>query len=93
MKHIVRFTGSALLALILSHTLAHAAFHDGMTEGKVAFKSMGPLAFGPEGILFIADTKAAAVVAIATGDNKSSIAWASPAALRRLTMRAAPLRE
>ena len=31
---------------------------------------MGPLAFGPEGILFVADTKAAAVVALATADTQ-----------------------
>jgi hypothetical protein len=43
-----------------------------MKEGKPAFQSMGPLAFGPEGILFAADTKAAAIVAIATGDNKAA---------------------
>src|SRR5213079_1123235 len=43
-------------------------------EGKVAFKSMGPLAFGPEGILFVADTKAAAIVAIETGDTKGTSA-------------------
>ena len=42
----------------------------GMTEGKPELKSMGPLAFGPEGILFAADTKSAAVFAIATGDTK-----------------------
>ena len=41
-----------------------------MNEGKAELKSMGPLAFGPEGILFVADTKAAAIVAIATGDVK-----------------------
>ncbi len=43
-----------------------------MNEGKPAFKSMGPLAFGPEGILFIADTKAAAICAVATGDTTSA---------------------
>lgn len=43
-----------------------------MTEGKPAFKSMGPLAFGPDGILFVADTKAAAIVAVATGDTTPS---------------------
>ena len=42
----------------------------GMKEGKPEFKSISQLAFGPEGILFVADTKAAAVVAIATGDTK-----------------------
>lgn len=41
-----------------------------MKEGKAEFKSMGPLAFGPDGILFVADTKAAAIVAISTGDTK-----------------------
>jgi hypothetical protein len=43
----------------------------GMTEGKVSLKSAGQLAFGPDGILFVADAKAAAVVAIATGDTKA----------------------
>ena len=41
-----------------------------MKEGKPAFQSMGPLGFGPEGILFVADTKGAAIFAIATGDTK-----------------------
>src|SRR5262245_59033247 len=43
-----------------------------MIEGKPEFKSMGPLAFGPEGVLFIADTRSAAITAIATGDTKSA---------------------
>ncbi len=43
-----------------------------MKEGKVAFQSMGPLAFGPDGILLAADTKAAAIVAIATGDTAAA---------------------
>src|SRR5687767_6619715 len=43
-----------------------------MKEGKVELKSAGPLAFGPEGILFIADTKSAAIVAVATGDKTPS---------------------
>lgn len=46
----------------------------GMKEGKPEFKSMGPLAFGPDGILFVADTKAAAVVAVATGDTAGTSA-------------------
>ncbi len=41
-----------------------------MKEGKPELKSAGPLAFGPDGILFVADTKAAAIVAISTGDTK-----------------------
>ena len=39
-------------------------------EGNPKLKSMGPLAFAPDGILLVADTKGAAVVAIATGDTK-----------------------
>ena len=71
MKRIICHTGAALVALALLTLNATAAnWTDGMKEGKPAFKSMGPLAFGPEGILFAADTKAAAIVAISTGDTK-----------------------
>src|SRR5687767_73379 len=67
-----RFTRNLLfqlftLTLLISNSQA-APWMDGMKEGKPSFKSMGPLAFGPEGILFIADTKAASVFAVATGD-------------------------
>ena len=41
-----------------------------MQEGKPSFRAMSQLAFGPEGVLFIADTKSAAIIAIATGDTK-----------------------
>ena len=39
-------------------------------EGSPEFKSIGQLAFGPDGILFAADSKSAAIIAIDTGDNK-----------------------
>jgi len=39
-------------------------------EGSPDFKSIGQLAFGPDGILFAADSKAAAIVAIDTRDRK-----------------------
>lgn len=38
-------------------------------KGMPKFESVGPLAFGPDGMLFVADAKAKAVVAIATGDT------------------------
>ena len=44
-----------------------------MKEGKAVLQSAGPLAFGPDGILFVADTRAAAIVAIATGDTKAAV--------------------
>lgn len=40
----------------------------GLKKGNVDLKSAGPLAFGPDGILLVGDTKAASLVAIDTGD-------------------------
>ena len=62
----------SLLALGLLAPRAPAALTDGMKDGNPELKSMSQLTFGPEGILFVADTKAAAIVAIATGDTKPS---------------------
>src|SRR5262245_20575428 len=71
MKKISYASCLILAAFGCLHSSARAEhWTDSMTEGKPAFKSMGPLAFGPEGILFVADRKAAAIVAIATGDTK-----------------------
>lgn len=73
MKRITLNAGAALTALaLLSHNGTAANWTEGMKEGQAVFKSMGPLAFGPEGILFIADTKSAAIVAIDTGDTKAA---------------------
>jgi len=60
-------------SLLVSNALA-GNWMDGMKEGKPAFKSMGPLAFGPNAILFVADTKSAAIFAIATEDTKAAAA-------------------
>src|ERR1041385_8907562 len=73
MKPIARYFLSTLAALAVASPCLNAAnWTVDMKEGNPAFKSMGPLAFGPEGILFVADTKGAAIVAIATGDTKAS---------------------
>jgi hypothetical protein len=45
----------------------------GLTMGKVDVKSAGPLAFGPDGVLFIGDSLGAKVVAIDTGDTKVGV--------------------
>jgi hypothetical protein len=69
MKRTVHQIVLTLIALGLLTPGARAAHWTAdMKEGKPAFKSMGPLAFGPEGILFVADTKSAAITAVATGD-------------------------
>ncbi|MBP86655.1 MAG: hypothetical protein CMJ64_08065 [Planctomycetaceae bacterium] len=41
----------------------------GLKKGNADLKSAGPLAFGPDGILIVGDTKAASLVAIDTGDG------------------------
>jgi len=42
----------------------------GLKEGKPDIKVAGPLAFGPDGVLLVADPKSAAIFAIDTGDSK-----------------------
>jgi len=62
------------VALGLALPAWSANWTSGMSKGKAAFQSMGPLAFGPEGILFIADSKAAAITAVDLGDNTTPTA-------------------
>ncbi|MFM9066330.1 MAG: hypothetical protein ACKOUR_03195, partial [Planctomycetota bacterium] len=66
---------SAVLVLLLllgavGSATARAADKLGLKAGKVELKSAGPLAFGPQGILFVGDTKAATVWALDTGDTQ-----------------------
>ena len=48
------------------------AMTEGMTLGAPDIKSGGPMAFGPEGILFMGDTQGAAVFAIDLNDRVSN---------------------
>ncbi len=64
-------------ALCFTAAFAFSASTTGLAPGKVQLKSAGPLAFGPDGILFIGDSLGSAVVAIDTGDTKAL--GASPA--------------
>lgn len=58
------------MALIgLSAAVAAAEPTASLKQGKAELKSAGPLAFGPEGILFVGDTRGAALFAIDTGDR------------------------
>lgn len=57
---------SVLFALGLLSVPGHAAV---LQEGRPDLKSIGPLAFGPDGVLFVADTQSAAIFAIATPDK------------------------
>lgn len=43
-----------------------------LKTGKANLQSAGALAFGPEGVLFVGDTRGGSVWALATGDTKST---------------------
>ena len=47
------------------------------SEGSATLKSAGPMAFGPDGILFVGDTKEAKIYAFDTGDKKGDADAAS----------------
>jgi hypothetical protein len=69
----VRLTLGLSLGLVL---LAGSARADdprsSLKSGKPDLKSVGPLAFGPNGILFLGDPKGAAIFAIDTGDTTAA---------------------
>lgn len=59
---------AGLIGLLLGSAQAAEPGY-GLTKGTPELQSAGPLAFGPEGILFIGDPKGAAIFAVATGDK------------------------
>ena len=61
--------GSFLALGLLTISGFAADLTDSLKQGTPDLKSVGPLAFGPEGILFVADPQAAAIFAFDTGDT------------------------
>ena len=66
------FTRTALLCLLATAVLAAAGLSATLQPGKANLKSAGPLAFGPEGILFVGDPMGAQILALDTGDTKAA---------------------
>jgi hypothetical protein len=64
-----RAIAAACIALGLFSAAASADLTDSLKPGPVDIKSAGPLAFGPDGVLFIGDAQQGAVYAVATGDT------------------------
>lgn len=58
-----------LAGLCCAAVLAFGASTGSMQTGKAQLKSAGPLAFGPDGILFVGDSSAAAIVALDVNDH------------------------
>jgi hypothetical protein len=67
---------ATLLALVAAVSLAGPAgaadLTASLTKGTPELKSVGPLAFGPEGILFVGDAQGATIYAIATDDTTAA---------------------
>jgi hypothetical protein len=69
----IRVAAVALVGIGLSAAMAAASEPTAsLKQGKPDLKSAGPLTFGPEGILFVGDTKGAALFAIDTGDRSQA---------------------
>ena len=63
----------ALLMAVLFTTAALSIdYSSSLKAGKAELQSAGPLAFGPEGILFVGDSMGAVIFALGTEDTTSS---------------------
>jgi hypothetical protein len=72
---------AAMAALVVVTGPALAADADltaSLKKGTVELKSAGPLAFGPQGILFIGDPQAATIYAVDTGDRAKPDSTSKP---------------
>ncbi len=71
--NITRSIAVALAAVGLAGSQSFAInWTEGFKKGNPEIKSITQIAFGPEGILFAADSKSAAIVALETGDTKAT---------------------
>ncbi len=63
---------AALVLLVGQAPAADGNLTESLKKETVTLKSAGPLAFGPQGILFIGDPQAAAIYAVDTGDRTAA---------------------
>jgi hypothetical protein len=61
-----------LMFTLLAGSSRAADLTESLKTGTPSIKSVGPLAFGPDGVLFIGDSQAATIFAIDTGDRTPS---------------------
>ncbi len=65
----IRHLGLFLIVALFVAAGFAADYSSSLKAGKAELKSAGPLAFGPDGILFVGDPMGAAIFAIDTGDR------------------------
>ena len=75
-------------ALILANTNRHSGVREGFVLGSPEIKSISALTFGPDGILFIGDSKSATVFALDTKDNQK-VEKASPVDVKQFDQKIA----
>ena len=75
-------------ALVLASTNRHSSVREGFVIGSPEIKSISALTFGPDGILFIGDSKSATVFALDTKDNQK-VDKASPVELKQFDQKLA----
>jgi hypothetical protein len=63
-------TATVVVAALAAGSIRAADLSASLKKGTPDLKSVSALAFGPEGILFVADPKGAAIFAIGTGDTQ-----------------------
>ncbi len=69
MESLFSFSRALLVVVVVAGSLFA---DDGLKQGNADLQSAGPLVFGPEGILFVGDTKGAAIFALDTGEKSKS---------------------
>jgi hypothetical protein len=62
---------ASLLIVALAATALGASAAASLKAGKAELRSAGPMAFGPDGVLFVGDPMAASLYALDTGDTKA----------------------
>ncbi len=62
----------AIAAALFSIAAINRTAKTGFTTGTPEIKSISSLAFGPDGILFVGDSKSATVFAVYTKDTKKN---------------------
>src|SRR5262249_1599001 len=72
MLHRLCAVPALVLIFVAQAPAAETDLTDSLTKGTVELKSAGPLAFGPQGILFVGDPVGAVIYAIDTGDRTPS---------------------
>ena len=61
-----------LIAALSVAALAFSATNNSLKPGKAELKSAGPLAFGPDGVLFVGDSVGATIFALDTADTQAA---------------------